>query len=287
MAHALGSLTITFGLVSIPVRLYSATRSLAPSFHLVHAECGGRIRQQIYCPTCDRVVEQRADPRIRGVQRGIRDLYGGGTPNARVRGLPHGRHHDICALGERRPDYFEATYYLGPDARVAKPYRLLADAMAQTERAAVAVSVMRGKESPVLVRVARGGLVLHTLYFADEVRDFGEIAKGEDETIKPGELDLATRLVTEFAESAFRPEALEDTYRQRVADAAQAKATGASREVHTPPARGGQVIDLMSALKQSLGRKPPTRVARATAIREAPAGSSKRRAARKAGSAAA
>jgi DNA end-binding protein Ku len=284
MAHALGSLTITFGLVSIPVRLYSATRSLAPSFHLVHAECGGRIRQQIYCPTCDRVVER--SELIRGYEVSKGEYVTFTAEELQTLESEASRTVDITTfvpLASIDPIYFEATYYLGPDERTAKPYRLLADAMTQTERAAVAVSVMRGKESPVLVRAARRGLLLHTLYFADEVRDFGEIAKGEDETVKPSELDLATRLVTELAESAFRPEALEDTYRQRVADAAQAKATGTTLEADTPAARGGQVIDLMTALKQSLGRKRPTRVGRATAIREAPAGSSKRRAARKAG----
>jgi DNA end-binding protein Ku len=278
MAHALGSLTITFGLVSIPVRLYSATRSLAPSFHLVHAECGGRIRQQIYCPTCDRVVER--GELVRGYEVSKGEYVTFTAEELQALESDGSRTVDITTfvpLASVDPIYFEATYYLGPDARTAKPYRLLADAMAQTERAAVAVSVMRGKESPVLIRSARRGLLLHTLYFADEVRDFDEIAKGEDETVKPGELGLATRLVTELAESAFRPEALEDTYRQRVADAAQAKAAGTSLKMETPSAPGGQVIDLMSALKQSLGRKPPARVART-----AP-GLSKRRRTRKAG----
>lgn len=165
-------------------------------------------RQQIYCPTCDRVVERSELIRGYEVSKGeyltftAEELQALESEASRTVNIT-----TFVPLASVDPIYFEATYYLGPDARTAKPYRLLADAMAQTERAAVAVSVMRGKESPVLVRAARRGLLLHTLYFADEVRDCGEIAKGEDETVKPGELDLATRLETELAASAFRPEA--------------------------------------------------------------------------------
>ena len=257
--HALGSATISFGLVSIPVRLYNATRSLAPSFHLVHVECGGRIRQQIFCPTCNRVVERNELGRGYAVAT---DQYVTFTPEE-LKALESAATHtvDITAfvpLASVDPIYFEGTYYLGPDQRSDKPYRLLVQAMAQTEKAAVAVTVMRGKESPVLIRAARRGLVLHTLFFSDEVRDFDEIPKGDTETVKPQELDLATRLVTELVEPAFQPEALEDSYRQRVEQAARAKVEG-KEVMEVPAAPTAQVIDLMEALRQSLERKPRTK----------------------------
>jgi DNA end-binding protein Ku len=259
--HALGSVTISFGLVSIPVRLYSATRSLAPSFHLVHAQCGGRIRQQIFCPTCQRVVERTE--LVRGYEVAS-DRHVTFTPEE-LKALESATTHTVdirtfVPLASVDPIYFEGTYYLGTEPRSDKPYRLLVEAMAETEQAAVAVTVMRGKENPVLIRAARRGLMLHTLFFPDEVRDFDEIPKGDTETVKPQELDLARRLVSELAEPAFQPAALEDTYRHRVEQAAQAKLEG-KQVTEVPVAPTAQIIDLMEALRQSLERKASTRVA--------------------------
>ena len=114
------------------------------------------------------------------------------------------------------PIYFEKTYYLGPDKGGEKAYRLLSDAMNKTRRVALAKFVMRGKENLVLIRPAGDGLMLHTMYFADEVRDFSEIDKGKDATIKPGELDLARRLIDELSSKEFKPEQYHDEYRARV-----------------------------------------------------------------------
>jgi DNA end-binding protein Ku len=153
------------------------------------------------------------------------------------------------------PIYFEKTYYLGPDKGGEKAYRLLADAMAKTERVALAKFVMRGKESLVLIRSAQDGLMLHTMYFADEVRDFGEIDKGQSAKLREGELDLALRLVEELSHDDFKPEQYTDEYRLRVLDLVNLKVEGKEVTAVGPQVQRAQVIDLMDALKQSLAKR--------------------------------
>ena len=178
---------------------------------------------------------------------------------------------EFVPLGKVDPIYFEKTYYLGPDKGGEKAYRLLADAMAKTDRVALAKFVMRGKESLVLIRAAQGGLMLHTMYFADEVRDFGEIEKGETAKIRDGELDLAVRLVDELSQEEFAPGQYEDDHRQRVLAAVEQKVAGHEVTAASPETPRAQVIDLMDALKESLarrpapGKKPPTKVERPAA----------------------
>ncbi len=114
---------------------------------------------------------------------------------------------------------------------------------------------MRGKENIVLIRAAQKGLMLHTMYFADEIRDFGEVDKGEDAKLKPGENELAQRLVNELSSDAFKPEKYEDEYQGRVLEAVEAKVEGKQVTSLAPQAQRTQVIDLMDALKQSLGKR--------------------------------
>src|SRR4029453_845908 len=113
---------------------------------------------------------------------------------------------EFVPLEKVDPIFFEKTYYLGPDKGGEKAPRLLADAMARTDRVALAKFVMRGKESLVLIRPAQDGLMLHTMYFADEVRDFGEIEKGKSVKLRDGELQLAERLIDELSHDEFKPE---------------------------------------------------------------------------------
>ncbi len=170
------------------------------------------------------------------------------------------------------PIYFEKTYYLGPDKGGEKAYRLLTDAMAKTDKVALAKFVMRGKENLVLIRPSQNGLMLHTMYFADEVRDFGEIDKGQSAKIKEGELDLAKRLIDELSNEEFNPEQYRDDYRLRVLDLVNLKVEGKEVTVAETQAPRAQVIDLMEALKESLAKrvpsqkKPPARATRTEAV---------------------
>src|SRR5215471_2617693 len=254
--HSIGSGTISFGLVSIPIRMYTAASSAGVSFNLLHTTCGSRIRQQTYCPVDKEVVDRTAlvkgyevqkDEYVRFTDEELKSLEGEASKVIDIA--------EFVPLPKVDPIYFEKTYYLGPDKGGEKAYRLLADAMAKTDRVALAKFVMRGKESLVLIRPSQGGLMLHTMYFADEVRAFDEIDKGESAKIREGELDLAERLIDELSHEEFKPEQYEDDYRLRVLDLVNSKVEGKEVTAAAPEVQRAQVIDLMDALKQSLARR--------------------------------
>src|SRR5437867_6388825 len=239
--HSVGSGTISFGLVSIPVRLYTATSPQNVSFNLLHAKCGSRIRQQTFCPVCNTTVDRNElvrgyefakDQYVRIADDEPKKLEGEASQVIDIT--------EFDPLAQVDPIYFERTYYVGPDKGGEKAYRLLADALAQSERVALAKFVMRGKESLVLVRAAQGGLMLHTMYFADEVRDFGEIDKGSSAKLKEGELELAVKLLGELANEAFEPTKYADEYRQRVLDLVNGKIEGKEVVATAPRAERGQ-----------------------------------------------
>lgn len=254
--RAVGSGAISFGLVSIPVKLYTAASSESPSFNLLHAKCGNRIRQQRFCPVCNAVVER--DDLIKGYEFAkdqyvkvsddeLKALEGEASKAIEI--------SEFVPLSTVDPIYFEKSYYLGPDKGGDKPYRLLAAAMGEAGKVALAKFVMRGRENLVLIRSSQNGLMLHTMYFADEVRDFNEIEKGESAKISGAETSLAMRLIDELSNDQFKPENYEDEYRQRVLDLVNSKAEGKEITVVEPGAKRAQVIDLMAALKESLGKK--------------------------------
>jgi DNA end-binding protein Ku len=254
--HSLGSGTISFGLVSIPVRMYTAASSANVSFNLLHAKCGSRIKQQTFCPTDNEVVDRASlvrgyefskDQYVRVSDDELKALEG---ESSKVIDIA-----EFVPLSSVDPIFFEKTYYLGPDKGGDKAYRLLADAMEKDERVALATFVMRGKESLVLIRPARGGLMLHTMYFADEVRDFGEIDRGQSAKIKPGEMELALQLIDGLASDEFAPEKYRDEYRHRVLDLINQKVEGKEVTAVGPQVQRAQVIDLMEALKESLAKR--------------------------------
>jgi len=287
--HSLGSGTISFGLVSIPVRLYTAASSANVAFNQLHGVCGSRIRQQTFCPKCNRTVERAElvrgyefakDQYVQVKDEELKALEGEASKIIDIA--------EFVPLAEVDPIYFEKTYYLGPDKGGEKPYRLLADAMEKAEQVALAKYVMRGKESLVLIRPAQGGLMLHTMYFADEVRNFDEIDKGQSAKIREGELDLALQLINGLASETFSPERYADEYRHRVLGMINQKVEGQEITIAEAPAPRGQVIDLMEALKESLAKrgvspedaaakKPPAKAGTAPA-KAKPAEASKKKA---------
>src|SRR5437867_9118620 len=254
--HSIGSGTISFGLVSIPVKMFSAASSGGVSFNQLHQKCAGRIRQQLICPTCNEVVERGAlvkgyefakDQYVQFTEDELKALEG---ETSRMIDIA-----EFVPLAQVDPILFEKTYYLGPDKGGEKAYRLLSDAMNKASRVALAKFTTRGKESLVLIRSAQKGLMLHFMYFADEVRDFSEVDKGDEAKIKPGEMDLANRLIDELSKDAFRPDQYADEYRTRVLAAVEQKVEGREVTALAPQAQRTQVIDLMEALKQSLGSR--------------------------------
>jgi DNA end-binding protein Ku len=246
--------TISFGLVNIPVKLFTAATSQNIAFHLIHAKCGSRIRQQQICPVCTVVLTR--EELVKGYEL-AKDQHVQ-LSEAELEALEHEASKNIeiiefVPLPQVDPIYFEKTYYLGPDKGGEKPYRLLANAMAKSNRVALAKYVMRGKENLVLIRPAQDGLMLHVMYFADEIRNFAEIDKGSAK-VKDSELELARRLIEELSTDEFQPEQYHDDYRQRVLDLVNQKAEG--KEIVSSPveSRPAEVVDLMEALKASLAK---------------------------------
>jgi DNA end-binding protein Ku len=256
--RSIGSGAISFGLVSIPVKLYVATSSQAPSFHLLHAKCGNRIRQQRVCPVDDEVVERdqlvkgyefAKDQYVRVTDDELKALEGEASEAIEI--------SEFVPLSKVDPIYFERSYYLGPDKGGEKAYRLLTDTMTQVGKVALAKFVMRGKENLVIVRAAQKGLMMHTMYFANEVRSFDEIPKGESAKITGAETSLAIRLIDELSNDEFEPEKYHDEYSERVLKLVDEKAEGKEITLAQPVAQRGQVIDLMAALKESLEKTGP------------------------------
>src|SRR5262249_55527368 len=216
------------------------------------------IRQHTFCPQCNMTVDRAElvrgyefakDQYVRVGEEELKALEGEASKIIDIA--------EFVPLDKVDPIYFEKTYYLGPDKGGEKAYRLLADAMAASERVALAKFVMRGKESLVLIRAAQGGLMLHTMYFADEVRSFGEIDKGQSAKIKDGELALAQQLIDGLSNVEFEPERYADDYRQRVLDLINSKVEGKEIVAAGPPVQPAQVTDLMEALKKSLAKPAP------------------------------
>ena len=255
-ARSLVSGTISFGLVAIPIRLYPAVVSERVSFHLLHAKCGSRIKYQTYCPVCDQVVDREdlvkgyefgKEQYIRVTEDELEALEGEASKDIDIA--------EFVPLASVDPIFLDKAYFLGADKGGAKPYQLLARALEKAEQVAVARFILRGKESLVLIRSFQRGLILHMMYFHDEIRDFAEIEKGESAKTKDSEVQLALRLIAERASKEFDPEKYDDEYRQRVLALVKEKAQGKKVTIASPRVPRGKVIDLMDALKKSLEKR--------------------------------
>ena len=257
--------TIAFGLVAIPVRVYVATHSAQLSFNLLHQGCGARIRQrlggarirqQIYCPQCARVLERRE--LVRGYEF-AKDRYVTFT-DAELQALaaaasPTIEIHEFVPLARIDPLYFADGHYLGPDTGGEQAYQLLTAAMRDRGRVAVAQHVSHGKEHLALIRPVAHGLVLHTLYYADEVRPFEAIATGSELRLRETERRLARRLIDQLSAEEFHPETYHDAYRRRLEAMVQQKVDGQAVTIIAPTPAGAPIIDLIEALKASLARR--------------------------------
>jgi DNA end-binding protein Ku len=262
-ARPLGSGTIALGLVAIPVRLYPAAVSRRVSFHMLHAKCGSRVRTQWFCPVCHRVVGREELVRGYEVSKGRFVRMSEDEMEALVG--PRSREIELMEfvpLESVDPVYLDEAYFLGPDRGGARPYRLLETVLTETGRAGIAHFMLRGKASLVLIRAASGVLMLHTMYYADEVRDAPDVERG---AVKPAEQKLARRLIDELARPRYEASRHHDEFRTRVLQAIRRKAAGKAAAVAAPPAPRGKVIDLMDALQQSLERGGRARGARARA----------------------
>ncbi len=254
--RAIASGTISFGLVSVPIKLYSGTQSKNLSFNLLHAKDHSRLKQQYICQTCGEVVEREA--MVRGYEY-AKDQYAVLSPEE-LKALDQESDQSIeieafVPMTSVDPIYFEKTYLLGPDKGGNKAYRLLREAMAAVGKGAVAKFSTRGRHQLVLLREAQGGLMMHALFHADEVRDFTEVERGDEVALKPGELELAVQLIEQLGSEAFDPHRYRDEYRERGLALIEQKVAGEQIAVGPARAPKGQIIDLMEALKASLASR--------------------------------
>ena len=263
-ARALASVTVTFGMVSIPVKLYAATSPQAGvSFNLLHAGCGSRLKQQYLCAR-EGVVVERADM-VKGFEF-AKDQYVTFTPEElkelEEKGTQMIEISEFVPADTIDPIYYDKAYFLGPDKGGAKPYALLAESMRQTGRTAVGRYAARGKQYIVQLRAVPGGLVMQQLLYAPEVRAIKDLDI-ESTPVRDSELALAKQLIGQISSVEFDPAQYEDDVRKRIEAAVQKKVDGEEIAISpSAPEAGAQVIDLMEALRASLektGKRAPSR----------------------------
>lgn len=254
-ARSIGSGTISFGLVSIPIKLYTATSPQNVSFNMLHKKCKTRVKQQLYCPVDNEVVE-RSDV-VKGYEHAKdRWVVFSDEELKRIEAERTDRIDIVEFVPEETVDfiYIDRTYYLGPDRGGDRAYRLLSESMQRMKRIAVGRYGARGKDHLVLLRPYKGGILLHHVYYADEVRPFEEVDLPGAIQFKPMEEELADRLVEQLSSTEFRPDKYHDEYRDRILAAVEQKVAG--QEVTAAAERpAAQIIDLFEALKRSLGPK--------------------------------
>ena len=259
-ARSIASLTISFGLVSIPVKLYSATEaSRAISFNLLHKSCGSRLKQQYFC------IKEEVPVAREDMAKGYefaKDQYVMFTPEE-LKALEEAGTHtaditEFVPAASVDPVFFDKAYFLGPDKGGAKPYALLARALKESGRCALGRWAARGKQYIIMIRAVEDlveGLVMQQLLYAGEVRALRDIDIPKMD-VKPQELKLAQQLIQQQSSDKFNPAEYKDDVRERIEAAVQKKVEGKEITMTEAPETGAQVIDLMEALRASLDKKP-------------------------------
>ena len=272
---------LTFGLVSFPVRLFSAARSETISFNLLHKGDHSRIRQVTFCQAEDKPVSR--SELVKGyeyekdhyVEVADEDIKKVAPKTASVMEI-----QEFVKGDEVDPIYLESSYYMAPDEGGEKPYALLFEALRQSSYYGVAKVSMHNREHVVILRPSRRGIMLHTMYYMDEVRQVQEFRTDTD-LVRDKELDLARTLITALA-AKFEPEKYHDTYRENLQKMIEAKIEG-RKVVETPAPQVAPVVDIMEALKRSLAeRKKPVQAATSSAGESVTAEPARKRARRKA-----
>jgi DNA end-binding protein Ku len=255
-ARSIGNGTLSFGMVSIPIRMYSAGESSsAVSFNMLHDKCKSRLKQQYVCPRDNEIVAR--DHTVKGYEF-AKDQYVTFSEEE-IKAMAEEAQKAIeitefVPAAKVDPVYFDGAYYLGPDKGGEKAYKLINEAMKQTGRAALAKWAARGKQYLVLIRPVGNGLVMQQLLYKDEVRPISEVPIEEAE-LKDSELKLAVQLVEQIANDEFKPENYEDDVRKRYHEAIQRKVEGQEVITAAEAPKSAQIIDLMEALKASLAAK--------------------------------
>ncbi|MGH9445920.1 MAG: Ku protein [Terriglobia bacterium] len=250
MASATWKGHLTFGLVSIPLRLYAAARSKRIELHQLHKPCRTRLRRPLFCPHCNRLVEQSEVVKGYEYEKGQYLI----VEDQEVKKLApeNGTAMEINEFvpsAEIDPVYYDASYFALPEKPGQKAYRLLVQTLEETGKVALAKVVMYRRESVVAIRAHDHGLTLHTLFFRNEIRELPEYGHTAAE-VKPEEVKLAKKLIDDLT-AHFKPEKYHDEYQAKLQSLLEAKAKG--KQVRVAPERKlAPVIDMMEALKKSL-----------------------------------
>ena len=274
MATAVWKGSLTFGLLAVPIRLFTAARSERLNLHQLHKECHTRLKQPLYCPSCDRQVNRSEV--VRGYEYEPGKYVVVSDDEIKKITPRSSKTMEIAAFVKQEeidPIYFDSSYFVLPEKEHEKAYALLLKTLEDTQRVAIATVTMHQREYTVFIRPRKHGLTLHTMYFANEIRKvagYGEIDKNIK--LKPQEVKLAEQLVETLA-ADFKPEQYHDTFQEKLKELIAAKQKGKTVVEEQAPARA-PVIDMMEALKRSLQNtaaqkaKKPTRSRAAGAERE-------------------
>lgn len=258
---------ISFGLITVPVRLFTAARTERVSFNQIHGVCGSRIKQQTLCPHCDRVVERSELVKGYEVEKDryvivndeeIKSVAPASSDNMEI--------YEFVKAEGIDPIYFDASYFMVPEEAGKKAYHLLFETMKKSGYSAIAKITMHQREYTVAVRPHSDGLLLHTMFYPEEVRDVPEFRRDHNVTVKPQEVELAQKLVEGLA-AEFDPSKYHDEYQGRLMQMIEAKREGQNVESETPKKRA-PVIDLMQALQKSLGELPQRKPATKAGVRD-------------------
>ena len=253
-ARSIGTATISFGLVSIPTKLYTTNESSGDiHFNMLHDADGARLKQQYICTKCNEVVDR--EHTVKGYEHTkgqyviftsdeLKALDAVATQTIAL--------EEFVPASAVDPLYVEKSYYLGPDKGGERAYKLIHDAMLDTGLVGIASYSARGKQYIVSLRPFHEGLIMHQLRYADEVKPWTEVPLPDLPELKPAELGLAKQIIQQIAHETFAPEKYKDEVQLRMVDLIQKKVEGQEITIQ-PEAPAGKVIDLMEALKASLG----------------------------------
>ena len=269
MAAAAWKGMISFGLVTIPIRLYPAARPVRINLHQLHSVCKTRLRQPLFCPHCNRIVERSEV--VKGYEQEDGSYVIVDPEEIKKIAPASSRAMDILSFvkaSEVDPLFFDSSYFIVPEAEGRKAYQLLLKTLEDSGRVAIAKIAMHQREYTAFIRPYDRGLALHTMYFANEIREAPGYGKTEDIKLRPQEVKLAEQLVSTLSEE-FHLEKYHDEFQERLKKLIESKSKGREVEAQPQPRRA-PVIDMMAALKKSLeksgaGAKRPARAKPAAA----------------------
>ena len=252
MAASVWRCSIVLSLISIPVKLYAAARSERTYLHQIHKECNTRIRQPLFCPHCNRFVD-RAEV-VKGYEFDEGQYVLMEAKELKKIAAASSRNLEIVAftkLKEIDPIFYDASYFCIPEESGRKAYQLLTKALEDTQTVGIGRLTMHQRDYTVFLRPYQHGLVLHTMYFSNEIRQIPEYGVLEPVNVKPQEIKLTEQLIGSLTEP-FKPKQYHNEFQERLKQLIEAKQQGKTVEIGAEPKKKAPVIDMMTALKRSL-----------------------------------